>query len=268
MSSSLNRNTDAVILACRNIPKGEAYKKELEEQAAAAGRPAPKLEVMELDVSSLASVRSFAKAWLARKEPLHVLVNNAGIIAMSAPYTLTAEGFENHLMGHPARVVNVASKLHYMGAVRKDDLNLQKGYKCIDAYCQSKLLQVLFAGELERRASGRVRSLALHPGEVLTFAAPPQPSATQRLSRKIMASLLLSPEQGTRLSVVCGARSTVYCATAPQVEQERDKVYYHSSCLPITPNPLALDRDLAGWLWDWSAEAVALGSEHNLPPAA
>ena len=65
-----------------------------------------------------------------------------------------------------------------------------------------------------------------------------------------------------------GARSTVHCATAPRVEEEPDKVYYHSSCVPIAPSALALDRDLARWLWDWSAEAAALGSEHNLPPEA
>ncbi|KAK2075920.1 hypothetical protein QBZ16_001256 [Prototheca wickerhamii] len=289
-AAELARRGAKVILACRNVPKGEAYKKELEEQAAAAGRPAPKLEVMELDVSSLASVRSFAEAWLARKEPLHVLVNNAGILAMAAPYKLTEEGFENHLVtnylghylltllllpsleqatnqaragwggaGHPARVVSVASKLHYMGAVRKDDLNLQKGYTSLDAYCQSKLLQVLFAGELERRARGRVRSLALHPGEVLTNVVNTLPSPLQRLYRQVMTFPLLTPDQG--------ARSTVHCATAPQVEEEPDKVYYHSSCVPIAPSALALDRDLARWVWDWSAEAVALSSDQDLAPA-
>ena len=100
--------------------------------------------------------------------------------------------------GHPARVVNVASKLHYMGAVRKDDLNLQKGYTSLDAYCQSKLLQVLFAGELERRARGRVRSLALHPGEVLTNVVNTLPSPLQRLYRQVMTFPLLTPDQGTQ----------------------------------------------------------------------
>jgi NAD(P)-dependent dehydrogenase (short-subunit alcohol dehydrogenase family) len=94
----------SVVLACRSIARGEAFKQELEDAARSSGQAAPRLEVMELDLNSLASVRAFASAWIARGLPLHVLVNNAGIFAMSAPRATTADGFEAHLgtnhLGH------------------------------------------------------------------------------------------------------------------------------------------------------------------------
>lgn len=99
-------------------------------------------------------------------------------------------------VGHPALVVNVASKLHYMGSVHQQDLNLRRWYTSVEAYCQSKLLQVLFAAELERRGRGSVRSVAVHPGEVLTNVINTLPSLLQGLYRRVMTYPLLTPEQG------------------------------------------------------------------------
>ncbi|WP_416975788.1 oxidoreductase [Streptomyces sp. 4F14] len=157
-----------VVLAVRDIERG---------QAAAAGLGGS-TEVRRLDLADLASVRDFAHAWEAR--PLHALVNNAGI--MMIPEGRTTDGFEiqfgtNHL-GHFAltnlllpyvedRVVTVASSAHRGGRIHFDDVNLTSGYTPVRAYAQSKLANLLFTLELQRRltaANSPVRALAAHPG--------------------------------------------------------------------------------------------------------
>ncbi|KAL6779092.1 hypothetical protein ACKKBF_B18795 [Auxenochlorella protothecoides x Auxenochlorella symbiontica] len=274
-----------VVLACRNPKKGEELKKELEGAAAAEGRAVPNLEVMELDVSSLASVRKFGEAWESLGRPLHVLVNNAGIFSMSAPYKLTSEGFESHLatnyLGHflltmlllpalkrgctqrgaPSRVVHVSSKLHYMGSVRRGDPNLSRRYTSLTAYCQSKLLQVLFSTELDARAGPSVRSVAVHPGEVLTNVIHTLPGPVRWLYARLLAGVLLTPRQG--------ARSTMHAATSPRVlAEEAAAPYLHSDCAPVPPSPAARDAELARWAWAWSVDAAGLASDRDLAPVA
>ena len=156
-----------VILACRNLDKGNA---------AAAGMTGD-VEVRQLDLQSLASVREFADGIAA----VDVLINNAGIMAV--PYALTADGFEsqigtNHL-GHFAltnlllpkisdRVVTVSSMMHLMGYVSIKDLNWKsRPYLAWPAYGQSKLANLLFTSELQRRldaAGSKLKAHASHPG--------------------------------------------------------------------------------------------------------
>ncbi|KAL4424097.1 hypothetical protein ABPG75_001398 [Micractinium tetrahymenae] len=277
-----------VILACRSISRGEALKQQLEAEAQGAGQPQPQLEVMQLDLSSMQSVRQFAAAFRARGLPLHVLVNNAGIFTIAAARETTPDGFEAHLgtnhLGHflltllllpalqqgaqqrgrPARVVNVSSKLHYMGSLRQHDINLQgQGvYSSLAAYAQSKLAQVLFAGELQRRGGGQIISVSLHPGEVLTDVVRSLPGPMQKAYRLLLQTILLTPQQG--------ARCSVYCATSPDLEKEklRGSFYFDSNCAPVAPSREAQDARLAAWLWQWSATAVGLQPADDLPPAA
>jgi len=164
-----------VVLAVRDVAKGR------EAAAGMTGRT----EVRELDVSDLDSVRRFAAAWSG---PVDVLVNNAGI--MEVPLARTADGFESQfatnylgpfvltglLLGHITdRVVTVASQLHRMGKVHLDDLNsTARPYKASAAYNDSKLAEVLFSLELQRRldaAGSPVRSLVAHPGIASTNLA-------------------------------------------------------------------------------------------------
>jgi NAD(P)-dependent dehydrogenase (short-subunit alcohol dehydrogenase family) len=214
-----------VVLACRSVERGEALRSELEAQAREGGQAAPKLEVMALDLSSLASVRRFGAAWAARGLPLHALLNNAGLFAMSAPRRETADGVEVHLgtnhLGHflltllllpslregaaaagrPARVVSVSSRLHLMAALRRDDPGLSTGtFRSLEAYAQSKLAQVLFSAELGRRAGGAggVRAVALHPGEVGTDVVRTLPGPVQWLYKRLSGAMLLSPAQGAQ----------------------------------------------------------------------
>ena len=168
----LGRAGARVVLAVRDEARG---------RAAAASIPG-ETEVRRLDLADLASVRAFAGAWDGE---LDVLVNNAGVMAV--PETRTRDGFEmqigtNHL-GHFAltnlllprvrdRVVTVASGAHRMGQIRLDDLNWESGrYNRWRAYGQSKLANLLFTSELQRRlaeAGSDVRAVAAHPGWAAT----------------------------------------------------------------------------------------------------
>jgi len=161
-----------VTLAVRDPAKGEA---------AAAAMP-DAVDVRPLDLTSLASVRAFAADW---RGDLDILVNNAGV--MATPQRRTADGFElqigtNHL-GHFAltnlllphvrdRVVTVSSTGHRMGEIHLDDLNWERrSYSAWRAYGQSKLANLLFTSELQRRlteAGSPVRAMAVHPGYTAT----------------------------------------------------------------------------------------------------
>jgi NAD(P)-dependent dehydrogenase (short-subunit alcohol dehydrogenase family) len=156
-----------VVMAVRNLDKG----------AAAAAQIPGAVEVRHLDLQDLSSVRAFA----SDVDRVDVLINNAGI--MAAPYILTVDGFEsqigtNHL-GHFAltnlllpkltdRVVTVSSLTHWRGGLRVDDLNwTMRKYDPYLAYGQSKLANLLFTSELQRRldaAGSAVRAMAAHPG--------------------------------------------------------------------------------------------------------
>jgi NAD(P)-dependent dehydrogenase (short-subunit alcohol dehydrogenase family) len=175
-----------VVLACRSVDKG----KEAADRIRAA-HPAAATEVRALDLASLASVRTFAGEVARDHARLDGLVNNAGIMAI--PRRETADGFEmqigtNHL-GHfaltglllgrllgsaPSRVVTVSSMMHTrgkFGALDAEDLRLAAGYAKWEAYGRSKLANLLFAYELQRRleiAHPQVLSLACHPGYAAT----------------------------------------------------------------------------------------------------
>ncbi len=165
----------SVVLAVRDVVKGR------EVAAQMSGRT----EVRELDVCDISSVRRFAAAWSG---PIDVLVNNAGI--MEVPLARTADGFESQfatnylgpfvltglLLPHITdRVVTVSSQLHRMGKIHLDDLNAaDRPYKASTAYNDSKLAEVLFSLELQRRldaAGSPVRSIVAHPGIASTNLA-------------------------------------------------------------------------------------------------
>ncbi|NJQ00212.1 SDR family NAD(P)-dependent oxidoreductase [Streptomyces zingiberis] len=167
----LARAGAGVVMAVRDPAKGERAARSL-------GPVRGQIEVRELDVSSLASIREFTRAWSG---PLDVLINNAGI--MMVPEAHTGDGLEsqmatnyfgpfaltNTLLPHIGdRVVSISSQLHRMGRMRAEDLNgLNRRYNPWFAYCDSKLDLLLFSHELQRRleaAHSPVRSVIAHPG--------------------------------------------------------------------------------------------------------
>src|SRR5260370_11500231 len=166
-----------VTLAVRDLLRGNEALALLEKEA-----PAAKLPVEQLDLSSLASVRACADRQLAAGRPLHLLINNAGVMALPTR-ELTADGFErqfgtNHL-GHFAltglllpllqaapspRVVNLSSSMAWFGRLDLDDLQSERHYKPMSAYSQSKLANLLFTLELQRRGEpSGLTSVAAHP---------------------------------------------------------------------------------------------------------
>ena len=170
----------AVVMACRNLEKANTAAEQIRQ-----ANPPGTIAVMELDLGNLDSVKAFAAAFQAKFDRLDLLINNAGI--MVPPYGTTAQGFEtqigvNHL-GHFAltgllldallrtpksRVVTVSSGAHRFGQMDFDDLHWeQKAYKPNPAYGQSKLANLLFTYELQRKlaATGRETiAVAAHPG--------------------------------------------------------------------------------------------------------
>jgi retinol dehydrogenase 12 len=240
-----------VYIACRSVTKGEATASDLR---ASTGNES--VWVLLLDLADLDSVRSCAAEFLARGEPLHVLVNNAGLAGVR---TLTKQGFEiafgvNHL-GHflltnlllgrlessaPARVVNVASDSHYaakgidFGALRRP----ARGITGMPAYSVSKLCNVLFTQELARRTAGTgVTTYALHPGVVASemFRRVPWPVRPIIMSRM--------------LSVTEGAQTSLYCATSPDVADVSGRFY--EKCAEKAPSSVAT-VELGRELWERS----------------
>jgi NAD(P)-dependent dehydrogenase (short-subunit alcohol dehydrogenase family) len=189
------------VLAVRNLEGGERIASEL--GAGAEARP--------LDLTDLASVRAFAERW---DEPIDVLINNAGVMAV--PAGRTKDGFEtqigtNHLghfaltgllLGHVRdRVVQIASGAHRIGRIDLEDLNWERrSYKRWPAYGQSKLANLLFAHELQRRltaAGSPVRAVAAHPGYAATELQSRTGNALQNAVMAIgNAVIAQSGEQG------------------------------------------------------------------------
>lgn len=201
-----------VVLACRNLDKG----------AAAAATMPGQVSVRRLDLADLASVREFA----ADTGPVDVLVNNAGVMAV--PLRRTADGFESQLgtnfLGHFAltvqllpfiadRVVTVSSNAHRWGRIDVDDLNWQRRrYRRWPAYGQSKLADLMFAYELQRRlhaAGSTVRSVAAHPGYAATELQSAAGSRADRIMSLGNRLIAQSPERG--------ALPILYAATMPDV---------------------------------------------------
>lgn len=247
----LARRGGRVHIACRSQAKGEAA---AEAITAAAG--AGQVSFLRLDLADLASVRRGAAEFLALGEPLHVLINNAGVGGQRG---LTADGFELHFgvnhLGHfaltqallpvlretgTARIVNVASDAHYQAR----GINLEalrhrtKSITGLPEYAVSKLSNVLFTQELARRLDGsRVTTYALHPGVVASqiWRRVPWPA------RQIMTRRMLTIEQG--------ARTSLYCATSPALATESGKYYDHSE--QAEPSTVATPG-LAAELWEYS----------------
>ncbi|HKY14511.1 MAG TPA: oxidoreductase, partial [Microthrixaceae bacterium] len=219
-----------VVMACRNAEKAA---RALGEVKAVATSAEP--EVIALDLADLSSVRDVTAELNERFDSIDVLLNNAGIMAV--PHGRTADGFEsqigtNHL-GHFAltglvlptllaasrpRVVNVSSGGHRMGTIHPDDLNYEeRRYTRWGAYGQTKLANLLFTGELQRRAKAagtQLLSAAAHPG----YAATNLTSGPATGAPGFFAPVLRTADKLVGQSDVMGALPQLYAATMPDVE--------------------------------------------------
>jgi NAD(P)-dependent dehydrogenase (short-subunit alcohol dehydrogenase family) len=277
----LARHGAHVTLAVRSAEKGAAAIAQIRAEV-----PAASVDVLPLDLASLASVESFAKAYAAANRPLHLLINNAAIMALPRR-TLTVDGFEvqfgTNVLGHfaltarlfpaivkagqtsaqPSRIVTVSSIIHKRGRIRLDDLTFTSGYKPMDAYGQSKLANLMFAFELDRRlraASLPVWSLAAHPGVAATnlFQGTHYP-AYERIPRRIIGHVI----SAVLNSAAQGALPSLYAATSPDA---RSGEYYGPTGFREMRGPLGLahiapaakDTAVAAELWQRCEDLTGL----------
>jgi retinol dehydrogenase 12 len=250
-ATDLARRGGRVYVACRSEAKGSHAVASI---VAATGNA--NVSFLQLDLADLASVRACADAFLAMGQPLHALINNAGV---AGQHGLTSDGFEltfgvNHL-GHfalttalldrlaasgPARVITVSSDAHFQ-ATGIDFTALRRrtrGLTGLRAYAVSKLCNVLFTQELARRLDGRdVTAYALHPGVVASdiWRRVPWPV------RPLMTARMLTTEQG--------AQTTLYCTTSPQAATQSGLFY--QDCKERRPSEVAT-AELGRILWERS----------------
>jgi NAD(P)-dependent dehydrogenase (short-subunit alcohol dehydrogenase family) len=272
-----------VVLACRNLDKGRRALLDIQNTV-----PGANIEIAPLDLGSLTSIREFADRFSTQNNSLDLLVNNAGV--MAPPRQLTSDGFElqigtNHL-GHfaltaqlislmadrpDARVVNVSSGAHRGGRIAFDDLHGERSYGRWRMYGQSKLANLLFTFELDRRlraASSTIRSMAGHPGYAATnlqFAvSPPHEAFFMSIGNRILAQ-----------SAAQGALPTLYAATHPDLES--GAYVGPDGMFEMRGNPKLVDSSVASrdeaaakQLWDISEEltSVRFSFTANNAPAA
>ncbi|MDX1379216.1 MAG: SDR family oxidoreductase [Anaerolineales bacterium] len=277
-----------VIAACRRVDAGKQAFADLNDMRGS-------VVIMELDLASLASVRRFAGAFLAKYDRLDGLVNNAGV--MHTPQGRTKDGFETQFginyLGHflltellldtlkasaPARIVCVSSVAHagmrgYYGEIDFEDLNFDnKEYDAYQAYANSKLAIVLQALDLSRRLDGTgVSAYSVHPGWIRSNLIADSAGTVG----KFVQNVLLRPFSrmlGT-MSWFEGAQTTLHCLLDDDAPNHNGAYYSQISILypnkenrpggwPMpSPHPLARDKELAKKLYHRSMELVGLAEK-------
>ncbi len=267
-----------VALAVRDTTKGGKAAREIRSAV-----PQADLEVMALDLASLASIRSFAALFMASHDRLDLLINNAGVMAI--PRRETADGFEvqigtNHL-GHfaltglllslllqtpNARVVTVSSGLHRTGQINLDDLHGEQNYSKWGAYGQSKLANLLFTYELQRKlgaAGSSVMSVAAHPGYAATNL---QFGGSDRGDTSLQARFMGVLNKVLAQSAEMGALPTVYAAASPTVQGgdyigPKGPAEQRGWPTKVQSNGRSRDADLAARLWAVSEKLTGVRYE-------
>ncbi|XP_073064310.1 short-chain dehydrogenase TIC 32, chloroplastic-like [Primulina eburnea] len=257
-----------VIMAVRNLCTGNEVKQEIVKQV-----PDARVDAMELDLSSIASIRKFASKFNSLNLPLNILINNAGV--MATPFTLSKDNIElqfatNHV-GHflltdlmletmkrtasessrEGRIVNVSSRRHkfsYPEGICFDKITDQSRYNRLSAYGQSKLANVLHANELARRLKEEnveITANSLHPGAIAT-----------NLFRHFgfVNGLVAVLVKHVMKNVQQGAATTCYVALHPDVKGVSGK--YYSDCALAETSLQAKDHELAKKLWDFTSSAI------------
>jgi NAD(P)-dependent dehydrogenase (short-subunit alcohol dehydrogenase family) len=247
-----------LVLVCRDRRKGQAVCDELRR---AGGRHA---SLLLADLGVQAEVRRVAREFLATQRPLHVLINNAGVVNLQR--TLTADGIEatfavNHLAyfllttllldrlreSAPARIVSVSSDAHTFGKLDFDDLNNTRRYRAMRVYGQTKLANILFTTELARRLEGSgVTANCLHPGAVATGLGKNN-GAWARALIALLRPFFRTPDDG--------AATSIYLATSPSIGGLSGR--YFANCAEKRPSRAAQDAEAARRLWAESERLTA-----------
>ncbi|RDD40165.1 Retinol dehydrogenase 14 [Trichoplax sp. H2] len=253
-----------VIMACRDDQRGLQAAQQVRQQSGNNN-----VTYKHLDLASFASIRQFANDIIDNEKQISVLINNAAVA--HCPYSTTQEGFEmqfgvNHL-GHflltnllldklkesaPSRIVIVSSGLYKYATIDFDDLHGVRYYSPQVAYKQSKLANLLFAHELNKKLQGSgVTVNSVHPGVVRTDLGRHSEWVKSYwivLLRPLLMLILKTPLQG--------AQTSIYCAVAEELEGVSG--HYYGDCMEKKLLPRAKDDEIAKKLWDISCKLVNL----------
>ncbi|MDX1348813.1 MAG: oxidoreductase [Putridiphycobacter sp.] len=257
-----------VVMACRNESKATQAMARIEKKV-----PTAKLSFIPLDLMDLSSVRAFATTFLKDFDRLDLLINNAGI--MIPPFQKTKDGFESQFgvnyLGHflltgllmdvlnntaNARIVTLSSKAHENGVINFDDLNSEKSYSKFTAYGQSKLADLLFTQELNRRlmaAGKQTLSVAAHPGVSTTDLGRHIPKIPYYLLMPIFVFFTHKPAKGALPTLMAALDDDV------QGGDYFGPVGYREMKGPpakVKAKPNAYDKEVAKKLWQVSEEMV------------
>ena len=252
-SRELARAGKTVVMLCRDVAAAGVVRAEIQRQA-----PGARVEVIHCDLASLASVREAAAAVRRDYPRLGLLVNNAGMV--STRRRTSTDGFEltfatNHLgpflltallsdhLDKAARIVTVASRIHYNGRLDLDGVtDARARYGATAAYAQSKLANVMHTFALARRMAGTDVSVnCLHPGVVDTNLLP----RWLRIIKPLITKVMFDSESG--------ARTSIYLALNPAVAGITGR-YFDEYQHPRDAAPLANDIELQESLWKMSAQ--------------
>ncbi|XP_030051763.1 retinol dehydrogenase 13 isoform X2 [Microcaecilia unicolor] len=262
-------------MACRDMDKCEAAAKEIRGETLSHN-----VFAKHLDLSSMKSIREFAKRINEEEDHIDILINNAAV--MRCPYWKTEDDFEmqfgvNHL-GHflltnllldkmkttgRARIINVSSLAHVAGEIDFDDLNWEKKkYNTKKAYCQSKLANVLFTQELARQLQGTgVTANSLHPGVAAT-----ELGRHTGMHKSAFSSTMLGPLFWLLVKTpVQAAKPSVHLAVAEELEGVSGK--YFDGTKEKEPASQAQDEAVARKLWEISAKLVHLEERQSVATA-
>jgi retinol dehydrogenase-12 len=263
----LAREGARVLIVGRDPARGEAARSAIAKQSGN-----DRIELLLADLGSLAEIQRLADAVMARCDALHVLINNAG--AVNLRRQLTADGLEatfavNHLAyfaltlrlldllraSAPARVINVASDAHKIGAIDWSDLQSEQRYRglflvaAMRVYGTSKLQNILFTRELAGRLrDSGVTANCVHPGAVATRLGANNGGAG-RIATGLLRPFMLSPAEG--------AQTSIHLATAPDLAGVTGR--YFARKRELRPSRAARDASAARRLWDVSRELAQLG---------
>lgn len=258
-----------VVLACRSKENAVAAAERIQQHEGAG-----QLKIGILDLSSLAAVKQYAKDFLRQHSRLDVLINNAGV--MVPPASKTADGFELqfgvNFIGHFAltgylypllnatpgsRVVNVSSMAYVRGAIDFENLYAEKSYEPMREYAQSKLANILFTLELQRRinaTSGQVISVAAQPGANKTELSRYMSTADYDAAVARVGELM-APSQGALPSLM--AATSPGAAGGDFYSPDQDGGYRgYPAKFEILPQ--GLDQKVAGRLWDFAEEVTGI----------
>ncbi|EPS64881.1 forever young oxidoreductase, partial [Genlisea aurea] len=273
-----------VVMAVRNTKAATEIIRTWQESWTGKGSPL-NIEVMELDLLSMESVVRFADSWNARSGPLHCLINNAGIFSIGEPQKFSRDGYEEHVQvnhlapallsvlllpslirSSPSRIVNTSSVMHHLGFVDPHDLNMTSGkraFRSIKGYCNSKLAQIQFSSELNKRmpTESGINVVCVSPGIVHTNVARDLPKIMQ-IGYHMIPYFIFSGEEGSR--------SALFAATDPQIADYCESLkaddwpvcaYLNHDCRPVSPCEEAHNLETSKRVWEKTLELIGLPAD-------